>query len=161
MFSCGFPLEINDRAGSFLLALGSLSADRAIGSSLWLPSAHQNEEATCIAQSAADITDCSLRQGARPFKGTYKGDCLKYFSNMFGKSLICLVSKTCFLSFSTQNHAESFGNYDKKSFVDKAILFLYFYVFLDVFEIFQVFGLKTMLFELLHAKPCRFIWKLP
>ena len=27
----------------------------------------------------------------------------------------CLVSKPCFLSFSTQSHAESFGNYFKKS----------------------------------------------
>ena len=28
-------------------------------------------------------SDCSLRQGARPLKGTYKGDFFKYFSYVF------------------------------------------------------------------------------
>ena len=43
---------------------------------------------------------------------------------MLCRLLICLVSKTCFLSFSTQNHAELIGNYIKNSVLDpkRAIL---------------------------------------
>ena len=33
-------------------------------------------------------------------------------------------------------------------------------LFLDCWFISKVFGLKTLFFELLHAKPCRIIWKL-
>ena len=37
---------------------------------------------------------------------------------MFDHILGFLVSKLCFLSLSTQNHAESFGNYFKNSVLD-------------------------------------------
>ena len=37
---------------------------------------------------------------------------------ILGRLLGLLVSKMCFLSFSTQSHAESFGNYLKKSVLD-------------------------------------------
>ena len=69
--------------------------------------------------------DCSLRQGARPHKSTYKDDNFTYFlifkciSNIY----VCyFVSKLCFFSFSTQNHAESSRNFVKNSIWDNFFL---------------------------------------
>ena len=38
----------------------------------------------CAPQAATHRTDCSLRQGARPLKGTYKGDLFTYLLRFFG-----------------------------------------------------------------------------
>ena len=65
-----------------------------------------------------------------------------------------MVSKPCFLSFSTQNHAESSGNYLKKSVLDPKCANLMKANFpLNLL-------MENCVFQLLHAKPCRIIWKL-
>ena len=63
-----------------------------------------------------------------PLKAPIKAICLRIFCSLSGIFNICLcflpkcwsslVSKSCFFNFSTQNHAESFGNYLKKSALD-------------------------------------------
>ena len=59
-----------------------------------------------------------------PLRGPIKGDSLRILHDFLRTFWICdlflnfWVSKPCSLSFSTQNHAESFGNYINKSVLD-------------------------------------------
>ena len=71
-------------------------------------------------------------------RGNPRGGNFLDIFGVLGRFLNSLVSKPCFLSFSTQNHAESSGNYLNKS-------------------ILKFFCICFKFSELLHAKPCRII----
>ncbi len=100
-------------------------------------------------------TDCSLRQGARHLKGTYKG--YVFFSSYFRMLFVLLVnfylfvSKLWFLSLSIQSHAESSRNFIKKSILDH--LFSYVTHFSQTSSFFDLqtfcFNGKTVFFKFL------------
>ena len=64
------------------------------------PSPNTSELEEHRKSSVADGADCSLRQGARHLKGTYKGNCLTYSLNCFvyfGIMFMLFGLKTMFL----------------------------------------------------------------
>ena len=84
-----------------------------------------------------ESADCSLRQGAGPLKAPTKPNLLRIFLilllnvfGMFGNFLNLLVSKSCFLSSSTQNHAELCRNFVTNSILNH--LFFTQHIFLKI-----------------------------